>query len=427
MKNLWLILALLVGVIFASMQCHADNALLLPAGHWSYNAMNELAKDGLFNGFQHSQFGSDILTRYELAYYLKLLIVNLEKNKQLEAKLTDKDIRLLKRLIEEFTDELVMLGINIMDLEKMSPSISHIHKDDEGYFDLDYVLSNDLSTNPNSLDLTIPLNLSEPYYFMGEYLTDDLRQKVFFFSPEVYIDPKLLLELKVNKRWDILYSSGNELQISFIIIKGSFPVGSTKVDGYYFLPVENQKKRLDVDVEKAVYNLVNSLSTNYEVNNLWQFKGSLPFSKTLGEETYERWQMTNGLQIGEFLIRTVPKEDQSSANVGNPLTTSGFADIDEWLKNPLFVENQPLESTTSLFSSDLPVLKQSDIDLNWNNLITSTSPWFNDLDLGLSQDPLATWDNNYSWGYTLDNQWSRLMFNFRLLSEKSLLEQSLLF
>lgn len=427
MKKMWVVWALLFVIGIVSIQCTAENQLLIPAGHWSYNAMAELAKDHLFDGCKRSEFGRDILTRYEMAYYLKLLIINLEKNRQMESKLTDKHIKILKRLIEEFEDELVMLGIDITDIGKMSPSLPHVHKeDDEGYFDLDYILSNELSANSKNLDLTTPLNLSEPYYFMGEYLTTDLRQKVFFFSPEVYIEPKLLLELKVNNRWDILYSSGDYLQISFIIVKGTFPIGSSKIEGYYFFPMENSKKKLDDTVETGVYNLLNSLASNYEVNNLWQFKGVLPFSKTLGKETYERWQMANGLQIGEFLIRTLPNEGLSTHNESNPLNAGKFADIDEWLKNPLFVENQPFESTTGLLTTDLLKQDQLDINLNWHNLVTSTTPWLNDFDLNINQEPLSTWES-YTWGNTFNNQWSRIFLNFQLLSETSFLEQSFLF
>lgn len=425
MKNLWWAWSLFILLVILSIQCTAENQLLIPAGHWSYRSMAELAKDGLFAGNIRLQFGGDILTRYEMAYYLKQLIVHLEKN-QLKVKLTDRQTEILNKLIEEFQDELRMLGINITDLEKMSPSLPHIHKEkDEGYFDLDYVLSNDLSTTANKVDLTIP-NLSEPYYFMGEYLTSDLRQKVFFFSPEVYIEPKLLLELKVNNRWDILYSSGDYLQISFIIVKGSFPIGSTKVDGYYFFPLENNPGILDANTEKTIYDLLESLASKYEVNNLWQFKGVLPFSKSLGKEKYARWQMTNGLQIGAFLIHTLPSEAIDTIPGNNQLNAGKFTDIDEWLKNPLFVESQLFESTPNLFPSDILALNNSDLNLNWNNLVTSTTPWLTEREFGLNQQPLSTWENS-PWGSPLNDQWSRLMLNFRLFAETSLLEQSFLF
>lgn len=420
MKRYWRVLTLVIvfGVI-STYGLAAGNGILLPAGHWAYDAMSELARDGLLDKYPYVQkSGGDLLTRYEMANYLKQMIVRLEKTKT-ETQLNDRQIKLINKLLEEFKNELLTLGINLTDLGKMSPSVTNDHPTDntDGYLDLDYVLSNDTSNTPGQIQLDLPRDLSEPYYLMGEYIAPDLTQNIFFFSPENFIDPQTLVELKVNNRWDIIYSTGEDFRISFIIVKGIFPVGAEKVEGYYFFPLENGKKPLDSSAEKNVYSLLDSLSQNYEVNNLWQFKGHLPFAKILSEEKYEKWHMTNGLQIGEFLVST--KKDNPLNPSLTTTTTFRFTDVDDWLKNPFSLENKPLDSAIDpLAGNEFPSSGTNGLS-DWQNLFSTPAPWTGSQTSGAAgEDPLPGLDN-YTWNPVLNNRWSSLLFSFQLLTDKT--------
>ena len=58
----------------------AVEGLFLPAGHKAYEDLAELARGGLLPGYpwQYINEQQKVLTRYEMAYYLKGLIVRLD-------------------------------------------------------------------------------------------------------------------------------------------------------------------------------------------------------------------------------------------------------------------------------------------------------------------------------------------------------------
>ena len=101
--------ALVVGtasVTFAAANPFSD----VPAGHWAYDAVAQLARDGVINGYVDGTFRGDRnITRYEMA---QMIAKAMAKNPK------GVDKALLDKLIAEFRDELDNLGVRVAKLEK---------------------------------------------------------------------------------------------------------------------------------------------------------------------------------------------------------------------------------------------------------------------------------------------------------------------
>ena len=110
----------------------------VPTNHWAYDAINELVDRGIIEGYEGkvtSRFkGNEKLTRYEFAQALLKTILKMEAevgvtkatgvidevnvNEVLrKSKLDQKDIELLRKLIEEFQKELADMNLRLIEVE----------------------------------------------------------------------------------------------------------------------------------------------------------------------------------------------------------------------------------------------------------------------------------------------------------------------
>ena len=81
----------------------------VPAGHWAYEAVNELAAEGVIEGYPGCTYGGDrLMTRYEMA--------------QITAKAMAKGAN-ADRLAAEFAGELDSLGVRVANLEKKADNV----------------------------------------------------------------------------------------------------------------------------------------------------------------------------------------------------------------------------------------------------------------------------------------------------------------
>src|SRR5690606_41861383 len=89
----------------------AVEELFLPCSHQAYEDLAELARGGLLPGYpwQYISEQQKTLTRYEMAYYLKGLIIRLDDDLSPPA-LTAREKYILKRLVQEFGRELTAIG-----------------------------------------------------------------------------------------------------------------------------------------------------------------------------------------------------------------------------------------------------------------------------------------------------------------------------
>ena len=81
----------------------------VPAGHWTYDAVNKLAAEGVVEGYPDGTYGGDrLMTRYEMA--------------QIVAKAMAKGAN-VDKLAAEFAGELDSLGVHVANLEKKADNV----------------------------------------------------------------------------------------------------------------------------------------------------------------------------------------------------------------------------------------------------------------------------------------------------------------
>ena len=107
--------ALVVGA--ASTTFAAQNPFVdVPSDHWAYDAVAQLANDGVINGYDGVHFGGDRqVTRYEMAQMVAKALA--------KQNVTGNDKALLDKLAAEFGDELNNLGVRVANLEKNADKV----------------------------------------------------------------------------------------------------------------------------------------------------------------------------------------------------------------------------------------------------------------------------------------------------------------
>lgn len=89
----------------------------VPADHWAYSAVTQLAKDGILTGYGDNSFGGDkTITRYEMAQIVANARTHITK-----ANTSDQD--LINKLSDEFRDDLDALGVRVARLEKKQSNV----------------------------------------------------------------------------------------------------------------------------------------------------------------------------------------------------------------------------------------------------------------------------------------------------------------
>lgn len=105
---------ILSGSAYAGSAAAADNNLFkdVPTDHWAYQAVTQLAKDGVITGYGNGTFqGNRNITRYEMAQ----MIANARTHMP---KAANNDKELIDKLSEEFEGDLDALGVRVQKLEK---------------------------------------------------------------------------------------------------------------------------------------------------------------------------------------------------------------------------------------------------------------------------------------------------------------------
>lgn len=88
----------------------------VPQGHWAYDAVAQLAADGVIEGYGDSTFqGDKNITRYEMAQ----MVAKAMAKKDVSAA----DKAAIDKLAAEFADELNNLGVRVVNLEKNSDNV----------------------------------------------------------------------------------------------------------------------------------------------------------------------------------------------------------------------------------------------------------------------------------------------------------------
>ena len=114
MKKFLAVLAVVALVAFAAPAFAANPFMDVPAGHWAYDAVAQLAASGVVSGYPDGAFkGAQPATRYEVASVVARALAKVDAEKA-----SKQDLEMLKKLVMEFKDELDALGVKVDKIDK---------------------------------------------------------------------------------------------------------------------------------------------------------------------------------------------------------------------------------------------------------------------------------------------------------------------
>jgi len=88
----------------------------VPADHWAYDAVTQLAADGVIEGYGDTTFrGQQNITRYEMAQMIAKAMARTD--------VSASDKALIDKLAAEFSDELNNLGVRVSNLERNADNV----------------------------------------------------------------------------------------------------------------------------------------------------------------------------------------------------------------------------------------------------------------------------------------------------------------
>ncbi len=107
----------------------------VPADHWAYDAVAQLAQDGVVNGYGDGTYrGQQNITRYEMAQIIAKAMAKTD--------VSAADKAMIDKLAAEFSDELNNLGVRVSNLEKKVDNVKW-----DGFVRYEYVRRNDEDAN----------------------------------------------------------------------------------------------------------------------------------------------------------------------------------------------------------------------------------------------------------------------------------------
>lgn len=190
----------------------------VPAGHWSYDAVAQLASRGVISGYPDGSYkGAQPATRYEMASIVSraLAVIDMDRAGR-------QDVELLRKLVLEFKNELDALGVKVNDLDKRVAlledgiggwNIRGIFVFSASFGDSDtdsYLYSTDGKKNEfdkEQFRLFLTKRIDDNTYFYGQYRTggddadgDGRGDQHHMMWSHLYVDTKL--------PWDVEFRIG---------------------------------------------------------------------------------------------------------------------------------------------------------------------------------------------------------------------------
>ncbi|NLY75635.1 MAG: hypothetical protein GX075_10055 [Firmicutes bacterium] len=291
---------------------------------WVYREMELLYREGLIPDYPREwvNFGNQ-LSRFEIAYYIKSFIsnefVNSAKRQGKTEPILESKLNAIRKLVAEFHGELTAMGIEITDINTISPNLNHRLINTDVYQDLDLILAPQTGSEQKS------------HYYFGEYLKDIYR-KSFLFLPEIFVkeDNQILLQGSAGKI-NIVSHPNRKENPPYLVVKGNLPVDVQKsVSGYYLFPLDETidvptSKSVVADLSDSVLDLLDEVNHLRQMENLWRFSGSLSlkgYSRLEADfqSKLEFRGLSQGLKIGGYLIKTDTEPDPH--NLGLPFYSS---------------------------------------------------------------------------------------------------------
>ena len=172
---------------FASANPFSD----VPKNHWAYDAVQQLANEGIIEGYGDGTFvGDKNITRYEMAQMVAKAMAKTET-------LSTRDQQLVRRLSAEFSDELNNLGARVDNLERNADKVKWT-----GETRYTYTSERHKNTaNKNNNELSIRL---EPTAEINENISIKSRLNAYLESANDTSDEVKLNRLFAEGQWNNL-------------------------------------------------------------------------------------------------------------------------------------------------------------------------------------------------------------------------------
>ena len=176
-----------MGTTFASANPFSD----VPKTHWAYDAVQQLANEGIIEGYGDGTFvGDKNITRYEMAQMVAKAMAKMET-------LSTRDQQLVRRLSAEFSDELNNLGARVDNLERNADKVKWT-----GETRYTYTSERHKNTaNKNNNELSIRL---EPTAEINENISIKSRLNAYLESSNDTSDEVKLNRLFAEGQWNNL-------------------------------------------------------------------------------------------------------------------------------------------------------------------------------------------------------------------------------
>ncbi len=154
----------------------------VPRGHWAYDAVTQLAADGVIEGYGDGTFlGNRNITRYEMA---QMVAKALARNPQ------GTDRAALDRLAAEFAEELNNLGVRVAELEKYADKVELMGK-------IEYTYKSHRTDNNNNKGKT-------------KVNQDDW---IFRFEPIAHVNDHWTLRARIDAHTDLSRNDSSDFHL----------------------------------------------------------------------------------------------------------------------------------------------------------------------------------------------------------------------
>ena len=184
----------------------------VPAGHWAYDAVNQLAADGVIEGYGDNTFlGNRNITRYEMAQMVAKAMA-----KSSNGNVSSTDRAALDRLQAEFSDELNNLGVRVSELEKYADKVKWTGK-------IEYTYTSE-RTDPDDT---------------GNKSRENSNGFVFRFEPEAEVNNHWSLHARIDAEADMKEDTGSTFDLVRGWAEGDYDKFNVKVGKMELFTNEN--------------------------------------------------------------------------------------------------------------------------------------------------------------------------------------------
>ncbi len=230
----------------------------VPAGHWAYDAVAQLAQDGVVEGYGDTTFqGDKNITRYEMA---QMVAKAMAKTNNGNVSAADK--ALVAKLQAEFSDELNNLGVRVANLERNADQVKW-----NGLMRVD-------GTSKR---------------VEGEHMTNNYPVK-FRLDPSAEVNSSWHVKARIDANGNLNTDTTNEAKLQRVYAQGDYKNFSVKAgklghqidnvllyDGEFSGAAVTFGNKVKATVEGGRWNLGNNTVKNYNTKaNASAFKNDTP-------------------------------------------------------------------------------------------------------------------------------------------------------